>query len=121
VGREVLSTREQWDNHAQLQGAFNDWRVVYNHQRPHDSLGLATPATRYQPSPRSRPTRIDPPDYPDGVEVRIVNTGRISYRGQLYRVPKAFNGRPLGITPGPDGYDIWYRHQTVITITPTEP
>ncbi|WP_256737766.1 IS481 family transposase, partial [Paraburkholderia fungorum] len=29
------------------QQAFDEWRPVYNHQRPHQALGMATPATRY--------------------------------------------------------------------------
>jgi len=118
--REVLSVRTVWHTIGHVQDAFDTWRVVYNHQRPHDSLALATPATHYRPSPRSRPS-LEPADYPDGFEVRIADTGRITYRGRRYRVPKAFNGRPLGIAPTNTGdiHEIWYRHQAITTITIT--
>jgi len=32
------------------QQAFDEWRLVYNHRRPHQALGMATPVARYRPS-----------------------------------------------------------------------
>jgi transposase InsO family protein len=115
---EVISTRPLWEDHLEVQGAYDRWRVVYNHQRPHEALGMAVPADRYHPSPRSLPDTIPPIDYPDGFEVRKHNGKGISYQGRQFRIPKAFRGRPLGITPTtPDGtYQVWYRHQIVTTI-----
>lgn len=119
VDREVLSTRGTWDTLTVVQDAYDNWRAVYNYQRPHDSLALATPISRYRPSTRPRPSRLEPIDYPDSFEVRVVNSGRIAYQGTRYRVPKAFNGRPLGIRPtdGDDTHEIWYRDQVITTIT----
>ena len=37
---------------AQVQRALDRWRHSYNHERPHDALGLATPVSRYHISPR---------------------------------------------------------------------
>ncbi len=34
--------------HAQT--LFDEWRELYNHQRPHEAIGMLTPAIRYQPS-----------------------------------------------------------------------
>jgi transposase InsO family protein len=33
------------------QAAVDAWRHEYNHDRPHQSLGMATPASRFRPSP----------------------------------------------------------------------
>ena len=33
---EVIKTRSAWDSHQQVQEAFDRWRGVYNHQRPHE-------------------------------------------------------------------------------------
>jgi Integrase core domain len=33
------------------QAAVDGWRHEYNHQRPHQSLDMATPASRFRPSP----------------------------------------------------------------------
>lgn len=37
---------------AEAQHAFGLWRQTYSHERPHEALALATPASRYRPSPR---------------------------------------------------------------------
>src|SRR5260370_26446139 len=33
------------------QAAVDGWRCEYNHDRPHQSLGMATPASRFRPAP----------------------------------------------------------------------
>jgi transposase InsO family protein len=48
-----LLDRRTFGDLAQAQHAFDAWRHRYNHHRPHDALGLAVPADRYQPSRRS--------------------------------------------------------------------
>ena len=35
------------------QAAVDAWRAEYNHDRPHQSLDMATPAERFRPSPRA--------------------------------------------------------------------
>lgn len=116
---EVISTRSVWDDLATVQHAFDRWRVVYNHERPHDSLGLQVPADRYQPSPRPMPTVIVPVDYPDDYQVRKASTNaQISFNGRRIRVGKAFRGRYIGIRPDTtDGtYHLYYRNQRIRTI-----
>ena len=45
------------------QTAFDAWRHEYNHVRPHDSLDLAVPASRYHVSPRPYPAELPPLPY----------------------------------------------------------
>lgn len=117
---EVLNTRPRWETPNQLQDAFDSFRTLYNHHRPHEALGeTIVPADRYQPSTRSLPNRIDPPHYPDNAQLRRVTTGgRISYRNQRYRVGKAFTGKQVAITPTTtDGiFHVTYRHHHIRTI-----
>jgi transposase InsO family protein len=35
----------------EAQAAVDGWRCEYNHDRPHQSLGMATPADRFRPRP----------------------------------------------------------------------
>ena len=42
------------------QTTFDAWRHEYNHVRPHESLELAVPASRYQVSPRPYPAQRPP-------------------------------------------------------------
>lgn len=121
---EVISTQSSWASLPAVQTAFDAWRPIYNHQRPHDALNLDVPADHYQPSPRPYPTTIPPVEYPDTALVRKVSTnGQISLHGRLIRVPKAFRGRHVSIQPTtPDGtHTINYRHQTIKTIDLTNP
>jgi transposase InsO family protein len=97
---EVLA-RGGWSDCAHVQAAFDQWRAVYNTQRPHEALGMETPVRRYQPSQRRFPESLPPVEYASGVEVRRVDEqGQISYRGELWRVGRAFLGLPVGVRPG---------------------
>lgn len=96
---EVLA-RGGWSDCAQVQAAFDRWRPVYNTQRPHEALGMETPVKRYRPSQRTYPESLPPIQYDLGVEVRRVDiNGRLTYRGQTWRVGRAFTGHPVGLRP----------------------
>jgi hypothetical protein len=56
------------------QQRFDDFREVYNNERPHEALGQKTPASAYQPSPRPYPDRIDDPSYAGDVAIRRVRS-----------------------------------------------
>ena len=81
---------------AQL--SFDDFRFSYNHERPHEALKLAVPATRYASSGRDYPEQLSAIEYPDSMAVRKVCAGGwISYGGREYRFSKAFEGYPIGL------------------------
>lgn len=84
------------------QREFDRFRERYNLRRPHDALGLATPVTRYRPSPIPFPETLPPIEYPPGLPVRKVQAkGWFSYRGRDYRVSKALRGYPVALRPAP--------------------
>jgi transposase InsO family protein len=115
---EVLA-RQTFRDLSGCQRAFDAWRDLYNHQRPHEALGLAVPASRYQVSPRSFPERLPPIVYgPDVLVRQVQEQGWISYCGQEYRVPKAFKGYPIGLRPtDQDGVmDILFAHHHILTL-----
>jgi transposase InsO family protein len=87
----------------QVQSCFNQWRDVYNFERPHESLGMNTPASRYTTSSRPYPSKLPPIEYDPQDQVRKVNdTGRIAFNGRDWRVGKAFCGYPVAVRPGRD-------------------
>jgi hypothetical protein len=82
------------------QCAFDDWRQIYNHERPHEALDYVTPGTRYRVSPR--PFSDKPPaiEYAPGDFVRKVDhKGFISFKGQPWRTSRAFGGQPVALRP----------------------
>lgn len=88
-------------NMDRAQRALERWRQVYNHDRPHQGIGMAVPASRYWPSPRSFPQHLPEPFYDSGEIVRRVDATKpfVRFKGRLWRVPKAFRGETLAIRP----------------------
>jgi transposase InsO family protein len=94
---EVLQ-KGGWSDWAQVQRSFDQWRSLYNCERPHEALGLATPASRYQLSQRRYPTQLPTVEYAPGVDVRRVDcNGFISYRNQPQKIGRAFIKQIVGL------------------------
>lgn len=110
---EVLAGRSFADL-QQAQSAFERWRGVYNHERPHDALDLQTPARRYRPSPRSYPQTLPPIDYPDEDTVAVVTwNGEVTFKGNKLRVSSALLKLPIAFRADAkrDGcYDVFFCH-----------
>lgn len=99
---EVLNGRHFADL-AACQAAFDRWRPIYNHQRPHQALGLATPGERYQASCRSFPEILPGIEYADGDSVRTVSgDGHISFKNRHIRLGKPFRGQWVALRPTAD-------------------
>ena len=93
---EVLQGKWFADS-GELQRAFDHWRTVYNLERPHEALGMAVPASRYQPSARQYSGSVTPPEYDEGVKVRKVDvSGKLSIQGVSLSAGKAFRENGSG-------------------------
>jgi transposase InsO family protein len=103
--KDVLSQHIITDfEHAQL--LFDEWREIYNYQRPHQAIDMLVPANRYKPSERSMPNTLEPIEYSDDALVRKVRgNGRVSYKGEEYLVGEAFAGHEVELKPNPLGYE----------------
>ena len=86
---------------AEVQHAFDAWRMVYNFERPHQALDQAVPASRYRPSLRSMPDRLPQIEYDEHELVRSVPASKdyVSFKGHLWKVPQAFRGERVAIRP----------------------
>jgi putative transposase len=79
--------------------ALRKWQRLYNYGRPHESLGMRTPASRYRSKPGSRP-RLRSPRYPAGWLVHHVkNSGHILVQRKLFGIGRAFGKLPVGLKP----------------------
>jgi transposase InsO family protein len=115
---ELLATR-RFAGLEDCQAALDAWRTVYNHERPHEALGLATPASRYQVSALELPEILPPIQYGPGDAVRKVNgRGAISFEGSRWHVGRAFCGLPVAVRPTlTDGrWNIYFCHQAILAI-----
>jgi transposase InsO family protein len=121
---EVLAMHSFADlDHAQCH--FARWRQLYNFERPHDSLGMQTPASRYRPSHRRMPKSLPPIEYLSGDLVRKVQQGGwFSLHGKDFRTSKALAGQPIACRqlPEDDGtFAIFFCHQKIEEISLTDP
>ena len=85
------------------------WRRRYNEQRPHEGLGLRTPASRYHARP-AKPPVLRQPSYPAHWVVRQVQrngeTCLPRWRGTIGR---AFAGLRVGFAPiAPGRYRVYF-------------
>jgi putative transposase len=84
-----------------VQRAFDQWRALYNLERPHEALDQDVPINRYRPSPRTMPESLPEVEYDADELVRSVSTTKayVSFKGRLWKVPQAFCGERLAIRP----------------------
>lgn len=89
---------QRGDTLAQWQHHFDQWRVVYNTERPHEALAMAVPASRYQPSRRNYPEQLSAIEYgPADIVRKVRRYGHIKYEGREYHVGSAFFGLHIAL------------------------
>ena len=100
---------------AGCQPAFDAFRTLYNHERPHEALGMQPPASRYAPSPRSYPETLPPIQYAPGDHICKVSFNRVRFRGQVIVVGEGVVGQYVALRPTlEDGvYDVIYCNTTI--------
>jgi transposase InsO family protein len=77
----------------QRQVWLDEFRQEYNHVRPHEALGMKTPASVWRPSPRKYQARPAAWAYPAGAEVRKLSAeGRLRAQGRSWEISRALAG-----------------------------
>lgn len=86
------------------QRAFNSFQDTYNNIRPHEALDDETPASRWTPSSRPYPERIQKPEYPGHLEIRRVsNCGAFRINCAQVFLSQTLNGEDIGLEEVQDG------------------
>jgi transposase InsO family protein len=97
---DELLHRLTLDDFPTCQIGFDSFRDLYNWERPHEALGLDTPAEHYYPSDRPFPETLPPLIFPAGAAIRKVDeSGRISYQHRRLRVGKPYRHLAVGLVP----------------------
>ena len=92
------------DRRAQ-QRAFDRFRREYNEVRPHQALGMQTPAALYRSSPRSFPARVPEPEYDTAMQVRRVQKhGEFNWKHCHVFLSEVLYGERVGLLPIDDRY-----------------
>jgi transposase InsO family protein len=98
---------------------LDEFRREHNHIRPHEALGMQTPASRWQPSPRPYNPNLPAWEYPEGAwTLKIDNHGTIDIREQPYRISKALIGERVRILPVEQRFLVYYCNTLIREIDP---
>jgi transposase InsO family protein len=103
----------KYDHLAVAQRAFDQFRDVYNLERPHEALALKPPASRYCVSARRYPEKLPDIEYAPECQIRSVeNKGEFSFQGHRCKLSKAFHGLRIGLRATlPDGcWEVFFSH-----------
>jgi len=85
-------------NLTDQQKKFDFFRVEYNTERPHESIGMKRPGELFEKSNRSYPDLIKPIEYPDDFQVRNVkHSGEISFGNNLYFISELLYRDKVGL------------------------
>jgi transposase InsO family protein len=91
-----------WGVPTHLRGftrAFATFRDEYNEVRPHEALQMRPPASRFVPSGRAYAPTPRRWEYPDGRDVRRVDTnGMVPYGGHRFFISEALAGEDVACT-----------------------
>lgn len=119
-----LMALETFADVAEAQRRFDSWRDQYNLERPHQSLGMEVPVSRYSPSQRAFPETLPDIEYgADDIVRKVQQQGIIHFRGGEWKVGKAFHGYPVGLRQtAQDGcLDVYFCQHRIASINLNDP
>ena len=91
------ATRPAAPTVLQQQARFDTFTHRFNHERPHQALDMATPASRYRPSARCY-QGLDELEYPFHDWTALITTcGRICWNRRKINVSQVFAGQKVGV------------------------
>lgn len=109
---ELLSRATEWRDLGHCGESFARWREIYNHERPHEALGGAVPASRYRTSERVMPKRVpEAGEWYGGSDVvkRVKSKGEITFRNVFWNIGAAFRGQEVALRQtGEQRWEVYY-------------
>lgn len=104
IGREL-----QGQNWLERQAALEQWRSSFNHERPHEALGMRCPGELYQSSQRKYEAAPEDLSYPGMAARRVHKKGYIQWRDQHVRLSSALAGWSVGLESTSERkYNVWF-------------
>jgi transposase InsO family protein len=91
------------------QEALDLWRQEFNHERPHESLGMKCPAEIYCPSQRAYAGTPEDLDYPGMDRRRVSRQGTIGWEAITLFITTSLAGWSVGLKPLACGQlEVWF-------------
>ena len=97
------------DDAVASQSLFDEWKNIYNWQRPHEAIEMKMPGELYEPSGRIYESGKTDIAYPaDWLERRVSPNGSIKLGGVAIAVSSTLAGWTVGLQPVAERLDIWF-------------
>ena len=104
---------------AHRQAALDLWREQFNHERPHEALGMRTPSQLYIPAARKYQGTPKVLEY-ESMMTRQVNTcGQLRWEGGCYFLSASLAGWNIGLQKKPEGINVWFGRLLLGQIDPS--
>jgi transposase InsO family protein len=120
--RVEFDTRQVFRNLKTAQEALDEWVAYYNTQRPHQSLGDATPESRFHAGGDQPQHRLTPRAERNGeqwVSRRVASNGLVSVGYQQVSVGKNFGGSACDVLVTEGLLQFWVGNELLKTVVRT--
>jgi transposase InsO family protein len=102
------------------QEALDVWREEFNHERPHEALGMKRPAEIYRASERRYSGLPEGLDYGAMATRKIKQTGHLAWQKRSIFISSAIGGWNVGLQPRHDGLlDVYFAQLLLGQLEPT--
>jgi len=115
--RDEFDTRQLFRNLKTAQEALDEWVSYYNTQRPHQSLGDMTPATRFHGDEKRR--QLTPRPERNGeqwVSRRVARNGVVCVDSQHISVGKNYSGSTCDVLVTDGLFQFWVGNELLRTV-----
>lgn len=100
---------------------LDEFRHEYNHIRPHEALDMATPSTRWQPSPRAYQAQPKEWEYPASMQVvQLCGQGQFQWQKRRWDVSRALRGQRVGLEPIGDRVLVYFCNTPLRELDPQQ-
>jgi putative transposase len=97
------------------QERFDRFQKEYNEERPHEALGMKTPASVWHRSSRPLPNELPEPEYPGHLLVRSVDkNGSMTFRGHSFRLSLVLAQEKVALEEVEDGVWSMFFYNTLL-------
>jgi len=110
---------EQFRNINHCQSRFDKWRDKYNLERPHQAIGLKTPAQLYKHSLRSFPETLPTVEYlPNDILRRVDHRACIRFKGSVFKIGKGLIDQTVAVreTPTENLFEVYFCNRKIKNI-----